>query len=150
MAFLKDVESEEMRELVKSCFKEINSLKEQLSEENKDIKTNEAVQNVLIQNENQNSNLTARINELTEEVNKKEKAAARMNVQQPLYMVKMLIAFSREYYSSLTTWIATHPGPPWVVNTGVRGRISSAAAGKASVSWAWAASARPAAAECTT
>ena len=72
MAFLKDVESEELRELVKSCFKEINSLKEQLSEENKDIKTNEAVQNVLIQNENQNSNLTARINELTEEVNKKE------------------------------------------------------------------------------
>ena len=74
MAFLKDVESEELRELVKSCFKEINSLKEQLSEENKDIKTNEVVKNVLIQNENQNTNLTARINELTEEVNQKETA----------------------------------------------------------------------------
>ena len=32
MAFLKDVESEELRELVKSCFKEINTLKEQLND----------------------------------------------------------------------------------------------------------------------
>ena len=74
MAFLKDVETEELRELVKSCFKEINSLKEQLNEENRDIKTNEVVKNVLIQNENQNTNLAARINELKEEVNKKETA----------------------------------------------------------------------------
>ena len=72
MAFLKDVESEELRELVKSCFKEINSLKEQLNDENRDIKTNEVVKNVLIQNENQNSTLTTRINELTEEVTKKD------------------------------------------------------------------------------
>lgn len=81
MAFLKDVESEELRELVKSCFKEINSLKEQLSEENKDIKTNEVVKNVLIQNENQNSNLAARINELTEDVNKKETAIKEKDLQ---------------------------------------------------------------------
>ncbi len=81
MAFLKDVESEELRELVKSCFKEINSLKEQLNEESRDIKTNEVVKNVLIQNENQNSNLTARINELTEDVNKKETALKEKDLQ---------------------------------------------------------------------
>ena len=74
MAFLKDVESEELRELVKSCFKEINSLKEQLNEENKDIKTNEVVKNVLIQNESNKSDLHKRINELSDELEKQENA----------------------------------------------------------------------------
>ena len=62
MAFLNDVESEELRELVKSCFKEINMLKEQLSEEYKDIRTEEVVKNVLIQTESNNSALHGRIN----------------------------------------------------------------------------------------
>ena len=63
-----------MRELVKSCFKEINSLKEQLNEENKDIKTNEVVKNVLIQNESNKSDLHKRINELSDELEKQENA----------------------------------------------------------------------------
>ena len=72
MAFLKDVESEELRELVKSCFKEINTLKEQLNDENKDIKSNKVVKNVLIQSESNNTNLQAKINELTDKVHKQD------------------------------------------------------------------------------
>ncbi|OED30891.1 hypothetical protein [Methanosphaera sp. WGK6] len=81
MAFLKDVESEELRELVKSCFKEINSLKEQLNDENKDIKTNEVVKNLLIQTENNSSTLQAKIGELTDEVSKKETSLKEKELQ---------------------------------------------------------------------
>ena len=81
MAFLKDVESEDLRELVKSCFKEINSLKEQLEEENKDIRSDKAVKNVLIQNENQNTNLHAKIDELNDKINKQETKLREKDLQ---------------------------------------------------------------------